>query len=195
MVLYNFLFSYLPELIEHLSLVTLLIFGLGVGTQYLFHRFGHHARGNQFLIFLHVHNLTDGFIIGLAFLTSSALGLSTVFAVLLHDTAHKIIGFGFLREQGDIARKAATKTLLTFCTIALAAYVTYYTKPSAGFRELGEAFAIGSLGYIAYTLILETFVSKENGSRSKPKIIHLLLGAGLMFLIIKLLTSLSPELH
>lgn len=193
MVLCNLLSHILPETLEHGFAINIAIsFLAGLGLQHFLHSFlSHRASGNQFLWFLHIHNLTDGFVIGLAFLSGPTLGLSTVFAVLLHDIIHKIIGFSFLREQGDQLMQALTKIASTFISIFLGAILVFSWQASDQVHELGSAFAAGSLSYIVYLLLKRLFGDKYDRAL---KVIYLILGASLMLLLINLLESL-PGLH
>jgi hypothetical protein len=106
MVASNLSCHILPEVFENdhvANIFVLLSLVGGIFLQYSLHRFLSPAKksGNQFLLFLHLHNVTDGLTIGLAALNSLSFGLFMALAVMLHDVIHKIIGVSFLRAQGD----------------------------------------------------------------------------------------------
>jgi zinc transporter ZupT len=201
MVASNLSCHILPEVFENDHVATifvLLSLGGGFLLQYSLHRFLSPAKksGNQFLLFLHLHNVTDGLTIGLAALNSLSFGLFMALAVMLHDVIHKIIGFSFLRAQGDKVKTALLKIATTFLSIASGVALMLMLKPNELASTLGSAFAAGSLLYISYLLIREMF-HHHHGASSKHntvfKILAFLTGILLMIGIIFLLEAVSPE--
>ena len=201
MVASNLSCHILPEVFEPGETATifiLLALAGGFLLQYSLHRFLSPSKksGNQFLLFLHLHNVTDGLTIGLATLSSFSFGLFMALAVLLHDTIHKIIGFSFLRAQGDKVSTAILKISATFLSIASGALLMIWTRPGELVSTLGSAFAAGSLIYISYLLIREIFHHHHGASPKQNtifKLIAFLAGALLMISIIVLLDYIYPE--
>jgi len=64
-----------------------------------------------------IHNFIDGVVIGASYLASPALGLSTTFAVLLHEIPQEFGDFGILIHSGLSVRKAV---LLNLASASLA---------------------------------------------------------------------------
>jgi zinc and cadmium transporter len=58
-----------------------------------------------------IHNFIDGVVIGASYLASPALGLSTTFAVLLHEIPQELGDFGILIHSGLSVRKAVLVNL------------------------------------------------------------------------------------
>ena len=58
-----------------------------------------------------IHNFIDGVVIGASYLASPALGLSTTFAVLLHEIPQEFGDFGILIHSGLSIRKAVLVNL------------------------------------------------------------------------------------
>lgn len=58
-----------------------------------------------------IHNFIDGVVIGASYLASPALGLSTTFAVLLHEIPQEFGDFGILIHSGLGVRKAVLLNL------------------------------------------------------------------------------------
>lgn len=204
MVASNLSCHILPEVFENDHVATIFVLLSLVGgifLQYSLHRFLSPAKksGNQFLLFLHLHNVTDGMTIGLATLISWNFGLFMAFAVILHDIIHKIIGFSFLKAQGDKVKTASLKIASTFLSIASGVVLMRMLRPNELVSALSSAFAAGSLIYISYLLIREIFHHHDHhdGASSKHntafKILALLTGFLLMIVIILLLEAVSPE--
>lgn len=75
---------------------------------------GHiHASGILNLIADFLHNFTDGLAIGASFLSSTRLGLSTTFAIFLHEIPHEIGDYAILVKSGFSKTKAIWLQALT----------------------------------------------------------------------------------
>lgn len=71
------------------------------------HQHGHiHASGILNLIADFLHNFTDGLAIGASFISGSKLGLSTTFAIFLHEVPHEIGDYAILIQSGFSKKKA-----------------------------------------------------------------------------------------
>uniref|UniRef100_A0A6G1S6J3 Histidine-rich membrane protein KE4 2 n=1 Tax=Aceria tosichella TaxID=561515 RepID=A0A6G1S6J3_9ACAR len=79
---------------------------------------GHiHASGILNLIADFLHNFTDGLAIGASFLSGTKLGLSTTFAIFLHEIPHEIGDYAILRQSGF----SKTKAIWLQCVTAIGA--------------------------------------------------------------------------
>lgn len=65
-----------------------------------------HASGILNLIADFLHNFTDGLAIGASFLSGTKLGLSTTFAIFLHEVPHEISDYAILVQSGFSKKKA-----------------------------------------------------------------------------------------
>lgn len=65
-----------------------------------------HASGILNLIADFLHNFTDGLAIGASFLSGTKLGLSTTFAIFLHEVPHEIGDYAILIQSGFSKTKA-----------------------------------------------------------------------------------------
>ncbi|WKZ24522.1 MAG: ZIP family metal transporter [Patescibacteria group bacterium] len=190
MVVANLLFHTVPEIFEEreISLMMIILFIIfGIVFQYLLHKFLTPVKGlgNQFLTFLHIHNITDGFIIGLAIMVSWEFGLLVALGIMLHDVIHKVIGYQFLRRQGDSRKIAWVKIIYTFGTIIIAGFLTTLLQFSEEVVQAGGALAAGSLTYVSFLLLKEVYlrVTSEglNPSQEKAfKTLYLVIGAAVM---------------
>jgi zinc transporter ZupT len=201
MVAANFAIHLLPEAFGDSDispwLVSIALIG-GVALQYSLHRYLSPTKktGNQFLLFLHIHNVTDGLTIGLAFLAHVSLGIFTTVAIMIHDIVHKIIGFGFLRSAGDSVRKAFLKIMTTFISILVGLLLMLVFRPDHEFSVIGGGFAAGSLAYVVMLLLKEVFGKKAIVPRRYETLLKSAffgLGGVVMVVIILLLQAYGPE--
>jgi len=73
------------------------------------HHHGHdhiHPSGILNLIADFLHNFTDGLAIGASFISGTKLGLSTTFAIFLHEVPHEIGDYAILIQSGFSKKKA-----------------------------------------------------------------------------------------
>lgn len=203
MVIANVVIHMLPEAFEDSSIPLWLISAslfAGVILQYVLHRFLSPAKktGNQFLVFLHVHNLTDGLTIGIAFLAEVSLGILTSVAIMIHDVIHKIIGFSFLRNGGDSIKTALLKILSTIGSILVGVGLMIIFQPNHELRVLGGAFAVGSLLFVVMLLLQEVFsksVPLPSRYATVAKTIFLGLGGLAMVILLTLFQAYFSEHH
>lgn len=195
MISLNLVYHILPELWhsshEYSALLIALAFCAGLAFQHYLHQKLHHQTGHGFLVSLHLHNLSDGLVIGMAFLSSTLIGLSASLAVGLHDLVHKVIGFNLLRNQGDQVKAAALKIFSTLLTIVLGAWLTIKLQPSEHLGAFLQGFAAGSLAYIVWLLVKRVLAMTEKQSL---KFLFFLAGSLLMFCLTFLLHQFAPDL-
>lgn len=65
-----------------------------------------HASGILNLIADFLHNFTDGLAIGASFISGNKLGLSTTFAIFIHEVPHEIGDYAILIQSGFPKKKA-----------------------------------------------------------------------------------------
>lgn len=129
-----------------------------------------------------VHNITDGIIVGSAFLVSIPLGLVTSVAVALHEIPQELSDYGILLHSGfkkksamylnfGVALTILIGILAVFLAQELFQTATRYTIP----------FAAGGFIYIACTNLLSEI--KEEDRIKKRAIQALFLLAGLLLML------------
>ena len=128
------------------------------------------------------HNFIDGMIIAGSFLVSPALGLSTTFAVLLHEIPQEIGDFGILIYSGFSRTKAIVFNFIS----ALAALLGAILVLSWGQSQLTiliVPFTAGGFIYLAGSDLIPELHKETEIKKSLLQFAGLLAGIGLMFLI------------
>jgi zinc transporter ZupT len=155
-ILTNFLLHILPEAVSAFSLPysPVWIF-FGISLQWLLHQPLKVAKSaaTQFLIFLIIHNISDGLIVGFASILGLLSAASALLSVLGHDIVHKIIGYSLLRKEGNSIRTSFIKIAIP--TISLA--TGFFLGRLLGISEESPAltsFTAGSLLYV--TLVISS---------------------------------------
>ncbi|MFA5877854.1 MAG: ZIP family metal transporter [Candidatus Staskawiczbacteria bacterium] len=114
-----------------------------------------------------VHNLTDGLIIGAAFVASVPLGFATVFAVVLHEIPHEMGNFGVLIYAGFQKKKALMFNFLTGLTAVIGGAVGYYLSSYVGLTaNFLLPFAAGGFIYIAASDLIPEGRKERNIKKS-----------------------------
>ncbi|MEM5872469.1 MAG: ZIP family metal transporter [Candidatus Aenigmatarchaeota archaeon] len=132
-----------------------------------------------------VHNFIDGLIIGVSYLASFQIGITTTLAVILHEIPQEIGDFGVLIHGGFKKEKAL---LLNFFT-ALIAIIGTLTSLIIGsyFESLTKfllPFAIGNFLYIASSDLIPELQKEVNFKKSLIELIMILFGIAIMFLLL-----------
>ena len=124
-----------------------------------------------------VHNFTDGVIISIAFLTNTAVGITTTIAISAHEIPHEVGNFAILLYGGFSKNKAAFYNFLSGLTSvagALAAY--YYSFKIGNFNFYVSAFAVGGLIYIATTDLIPEIHKEKELKKSAIQFLMMILG-------------------
>ncbi len=143
----------IPEAYEQIGdplLVSLLIIG-GIALFFIIEKFLHwhhhehnednhiHPVGRLVLFSDGIHNMIDGLLIGVSFMTSIPVGIATTVAVILHEIPQEIGDFGVLIHSGYTKARAL---LLNFYSALLS------------LLGLAIAFVIGEYGHAIITWFL-----------------------------------------
>lgn len=124
-----------------------------------------------------LHNFLDGVIIALSFMTSSALGWTTTFAVILHEIPQEIGDFSVLLQGGLNKGKAIFYNFFVSLSTMAGAILTYYF---GSFFEpvLPYALALvaGNFIYIATTDLMPGLHESSKWWHSLGHIILIILG-------------------
>lgn len=143
---------------------------------------GHiHASGILNLIADFLHNFTDGLAIGASFISGTKLGLSTTFAIFLHEVPHEIGDYAILRQSGF----SKTKAIWLQCVTAIGAVSGTAISLFLGSRdERANAwilpFTAGGFIYIA-TVHLIPQLKNSNFKETVIELICFVIGVGIMY--------------
>lgn len=130
-----------------------------------------------------VHNFIDGLIIGASYLVSVPLGITTTFAVILHEIPQEIGDFGVLMHGGFKRKKALLMNFMTALTAiagaAVAIIASYFAENLAMFLV---PFAAGGFIYIAASdLIPELHKDAYDTKKSFIQLLTIVLGIAVIF--------------
>ncbi len=134
-----------------------------------------------------LENFLDGLVIGAAFLVSIPAGISTTFAICLHELPMELGDYAVLRHSGFSRRKALllnfASAIVNLLGVALA-FTLGSTLP--GFTSIATPFAAGAILYLAATGLLPQIRLQGNGWRKASYVSMTLLGVAIMALILLL---------
>jgi len=145
---------------------------------------GHiHASGILNLIADFLHNFTDGLAIGASFISGTKLGLSTTFAIFLHEVPHEIGDYAILIQSGFSKKKAIW---LQAVTAVGAISGTILSLLLGSHDERANAwilpFTAGGFIYIA-TVHLIPQLKNSNFKQTVVELICFVIGVGIMYMM------------
>lgn len=142
-----------------------------------------HASGILNLIADFLHNFTDGLAIGASFLSGTKLGLSTTFAIFLHEVPHEIGDYAILRQSGFSKSKAIW---LQAVTAIGAVSGTVISLLLGSLDERANAwilpFTAGGFIYIA-TVHLIPQLKNSNFKQTVVELICFVIGVSIMYMM------------
>ncbi len=132
-----------------------------------------------------LHNLVDGILIGASYLAGRSVGLSTTFAVILHELPHEIGDFGVLLHSGYSRSKALLFNFLSAC-IAIAGVGIAFLFQSAmnDFPAIALPVTAGTFLYIAGSNLTPELHKENAPLKSFMQLLALLAGVGFMLLLL-----------
>lgn len=131
-----------------------------------------------------LHNFFDGIAISASFLSSVELGLTTTFAIVMHEIPQEISDFTLLRYAGYSTGKALTVNFLTALTAIAGALLFFYLSDLVGgFEVYGLAFTAGAFIYIAGTDLLPELHRQEEKTKSAIQLAAMLAGIAVIWLL------------
>ncbi|OGF99970.1 hypothetical protein A2Y99_01440 [Candidatus Gottesmanbacteria bacterium RBG_13_37_7] len=143
-----------------------------------------HTFGYMNLIGDSLHNFIDGLIIAATFLTDINLGVSTAFAVALHEIPQEIGDFGVLLYAGFGKRKALIANFLVALTTILGGIFGYFLSfQMKSFISYLLPFAAGGFIYIAASDLMPEIRKEESLKKSLISFGVFLIGVIIMFLV------------
>lgn len=89
-----------------------------------------HPVGSLILISDGVHNLLDGFIIGVAYLASFEVGVATTVAVILHEIPQEIADFGVLIHAGYSKKRALWMNFISALCAVIGTTLAFWLESS-----------------------------------------------------------------
>lgn len=124
-----------------------------------------------------LHNFIDGIIIALSFMTSTALGWTTTFAVILHEIPQEIGDFSVLLHGGLDRKKAIFYNFFVSLSTVIGAIITYYfgffLEP---FLPYALALVAGNFIYIATTDLMPDLHETSHLGHSLGHIVLIIFG-------------------
>lgn len=114
-----------------------------------------------------IHNLLDGAIIGVTFLTSIPLGIATTIAVVAHEVPHELGDFFLLIYGGFSNKKALWYNFLSALTAIIGTVVIFvFSQDILRFSPYLIGFAAGNFLYIAASDLIPELHEKKRAATS-----------------------------
>ncbi len=133
-----------------------------------------------------VHNFTDGVIIAIAFLNSTAVGIATTVAIVAHEIPHELGNFAILLYGGFSRLKATFYNFISALTAVIGALAAYfYSTRIQNINFYITSLAIGGLIYIATTDLIPEIHKEKEIKRSFVQLVLMIFGIGLIWFISK----------
>jgi zinc and cadmium transporter len=144
----------------------------------------HSASSELILVGDFFHNLVDGVIIGGAFATDSAVGITTAVAVIAHEVPQEVGDFAILLDGGLSRRKALTYNVLSATSTIPAAIVAFIALDDIdSMIPFILAIAAASFLYIALADLVPR-LHERTAIRDLPaQVLPILMGVGTIVLV------------
>jgi zinc and cadmium transporter len=144
----------------------------------------HAASGELILVGDFFHNLVDGAIIGGAFATDPALGITTSIAVIAHEVPQEVGDFAILLDSGFSRSRAFTYNVLSASSTIPAAAIAYLALEDIEFAlPFILAIAAASFIYIALADLVPR-LHERTAIRDLPaQMLPILAGVGIIVLV------------
>jgi zinc and cadmium transporter len=196
-------FDILPEALEGAGKGVLIFVLLGIVLVLVFEQFlgyfHHHDQefhskslsAHTVLFGDTLHNFIDGVAIALAFSISPQVGMSTTFAVLIHEIPQEIGDFGVLIRNGYSKFKIIGYNLITAMATLVGAILTYFTFPYFPENTIfyGLALVAGTFIYISTSDLIPELREHTAGGFGLVHTLVILLG----IVTVVLLSGIIPE--
>jgi zinc and cadmium transporter len=132
-----------------------------------------------------VHNLIDGLIIAVSFMTSIPFGIVTSLVIIAHEVPQEIANFGVLLYGGFKRRKALLYNFLSQLTAVLGGILGYFFF-TGKLVDILIPFAAGGLIYIAASDLIPEINDEKSLKKSIIAIASFIFGV-LLLLLMKIL--------
>ena len=131
-----------------------------------------------------VHNFTDGVIIAIAFLNSTAVGIATTIAIVAHEIPHELGNFAILLYGGFSRMKAAFYNFISALTAVIGALAAYfYSTRIQNINFYITSLAIGGLIYIATTDLIPEIHKEKEPKKSFVQLVLMIFGIALIWFV------------
>lgn len=135
-----------------------------------------------------LHNFSDGLAIGAAFSSTIAAGLSTSFAIFLHELPHELGDFAVLVEAGMSIKQALLYNVMSACLAFIGTIIGLVIgEYTADFKLWVLALTAGGFLYVALVNMLPELIKKSSDRKDRWKFIltqvGFLFGVSCMLLI------------
>ena len=149
----------------------------------------HHTEENDIHTFTYlnivgdgVHNFTDGVIIAIAFINSTAIGIATTIAIVAHEIPHEVGNFAILIYGGFSRMKATIYNFLSALTAFLGAMAAYFfSNKIENINFYIGAIAIGGLVYISTTDLIPEIHKETEIKKTFVQFVLMVLGIFLIW--------------
>lgn len=134
-----------------------------------------------------LHNFTDGVIIAISFVNSTALGIIATVAIVAHEIPHELGDYAILIYGGFSQMKAAIYNFISALAAVLGAILAYLF--SSQIQNSGiymSAFAAGGFVYIAGTDLIPEIHKEKKFKKSVLQFLFLVGGVVLIYAIGKI---------
>jgi len=131
-----------------------------------------------------VHNFIDGLIIGSSFVVNVNFGLTTTFAIIMHEIPQEIGDFGVLVYGGLNKNKALFYNFLSALTAVLGTVIGYaLANTSDVFLKLLMPVAAGGFIYIASCDLIPELHKEQNLKKATLSMAVFILGVAFMYFV------------
>lgn len=131
-----------------------------------------------------IHNLIDGIIIAVSFITSYAVGVASVFAIAIHEIPQEIGDFGVLVHAGMSKKKALMFNFLTALTAVAGAIFGFFLFELIDISLIALlAVAAGGFIYVSASDLIPKLREERNFWRSLAHLAIIILGILIMYLL------------
>jgi len=197
-ILGNVFFHIFPEIFEHgAGENVFLLLLLGVLVSFVIEKFIHwhhchnlnchersHTVGSMVLIGDGVHNITDGMLIGTAYLVDVQLGIATTIAVILHEIPQEIGDFAILLHGGYSKMKALLWNFVSALGALLGVvFILLLHETVEGIELLLLPVVAGNFLYIALADLVPELHRESRLDRAFLQFLFVIAGALLLFWI------------
>jgi len=193
-------YDLIPESFQHLNNETYTWVIVGIVTFFIIEKlihWHHHMKGEKeeekpvaylALVGDSIHNFLDGAIMGVAYLTSIPLGVTTTLAVIAHEIPHELGDFTILLYGGFNRKKALVYNFLSALTALLGTImVLVFSDKLLFLSPYLIGFAAGNFLYIAASDLIPELHEKKLGAISVIQTVSLIGGVFVMYYLTRLI--------
>ncbi len=188
------IFHFIPQSFSNIKTVdsTIYLLGGGILFSFFFEKIIHsfHSSKNSLtasygylsLYADALHNFMDGILIGLAWLYSFEMGITTTLTVLSHEIPQELSDFGILLKAGFTKKKALKYNFLVGLTSVLGTLVALWLGNTVNsFSAYVIPIMAGGFIYLAFSILFTEVKSAQNKKNLYLYILFISIGLALMY--------------